>query len=478
VTLTGTNGGTGKGAGVGRKPRAANERLRALIEEAGVSHKGLARRVVDLAEAQGVSGLSYDHSSVIRWLAGEQPRQPAPELIAQVLTGLLQRQVGAADLGMAPSAVTADLGLTLVADWGKCVATAATLWRVDLERRRFLHQSALALSAPSTAALQWLVSPPADPPVRCGRRQIGAADVDTVQSIVQSYRELDNRLGGGRTRSAVVQYLDTEITPLLADGRYSAAVGRGLAEAGAELAQLAGWMAYDCGLHGHAQRYLTLALSFAYHAGSAGLGAEILAAQAHQAVYLGRPAEAVDLARAAQATAKRAGLPTLRAECYVMEAHGHAASNDARACAQALTEAETAFGQAVREDDPVWLRYFDEAYLAARMSHCFRALGEPGHAERYARRSLHMDGRFVRGKTFNLALLATALAEQDHVEESCAVGIQAVHLAAGLRSARSVRYIKDLQRALRRRADTPAVRDLNAQAAERLPAASARAEGR
>lgn len=125
---------------MGRKPRAANERLRALIEEAGVSHKGLARRVVDLAEAQGVSGLSYDHSSVIRWLAGEQPRQPAPELIAQVLTGLLQRQVGAADLGMAPSAVTADLGLTLVADWGKCVATAATLWRVDLERRRFLHQ--------------------------------------------------------------------------------------------------------------------------------------------------------------------------------------------------------------------------------------------------------------------------------------------------------------------------------------------------
>lgn len=463
---------------MGRKPRAANERLRALIEESGVSHKGFARRVVDLAAARGVRGLSYDHSSVIRWLAGEQPRQPVPELIAEVLTGLLQRRVVAINVGMAPSVVTADLGLTLAADWDECVAVAATLWRVDLERRRFLQQSALALSAPSTAALQWLVSPPADPPARSGRRQVGSADVEMGQSIVQSYRELDNRLGGGCTRSAVVQYLDVEVSPLLTDGRYSEATGRRLAEAGAELAQLAGWMAYDCGLHGHAQRYLTLALSFAHHAGSAGLGAEILAAQAHQAVYLARPVEAVDLARAAQATARRAGLPTLLAECHVMEAHGHAASNDARACARALTEAETAFGQAIRGDGPTWLRYFDEAYLAARMAHCFRALGEPGHAEQYARRSLHMDGRFVRGKTFNLALLATALAEQDHVEEACAVGVQAVHLAAGLRSARSVRYIKDLQRVLRRRADTPAVRDLNAQAAERLPAASAPAEGR
>jgi tetratricopeptide (TPR) repeat protein len=161
-----------------------------------------------------------------------------------------------------------------------------------------------------------------------------------------------------------------------------------------------------------------------------------------------------------------------------MEAHGHAASNDARACARALSDAETAFGRAVRDDDPAWLRYFDEAYLAARMAHCFRALGEPAHAERYARRSLRMDGRFVRGRAFNLSLLATALADQDDIEQACAVGRQALDLTTGLRSARSVRYIKDLQRSLRRRADSAAVQQFTAQAAERLPAASARTERR
>jgi hypothetical protein len=51
---------------VGRTPKPANEHLRALITESGVSHKGLARRVVELGTARGVRGLAYDHSSVAR----------------------------------------------------------------------------------------------------------------------------------------------------------------------------------------------------------------------------------------------------------------------------------------------------------------------------------------------------------------------------------------------------------------------------
>jgi hypothetical protein len=58
--------------------------------------------------------------------------------------------------------------------------------------------------------------------------------------------------------------------------------------------------------------------------------------------------------------------------------------------------AEQTFDRAVREDDPAWLAYFDEAYLAARMAQCFRDLGEAGRAARYARRSRDMDGRYVR----------------------------------------------------------------------------------
>ena len=44
--------------------RPANEQLTALLAEAGVSRKGLARRVADLGAARGVPTLNYDHCSV------------------------------------------------------------------------------------------------------------------------------------------------------------------------------------------------------------------------------------------------------------------------------------------------------------------------------------------------------------------------------------------------------------------------------
>ncbi len=161
-----------------------------------------------------------------------------------------------------------------------------------------------------------------------------------------------------------------------------------------------------------------------------------------------------------------------------MEAHGHAARNDAHACGAALVRAEQTFDRAAREDDPAWLSYFDEAYLAARMAQCFRDLGEAGHAARYARRSLDMDGRYVRGRAFNLSLLATAYAKQDEPEQASAVGRQALDLTVRLTSARSIRYVRDVVRILRLRADVPAVRDFTAEVHERLPAAAGRAAPR
>jgi hypothetical protein len=265
---------------------------------------------------------------------------------------------------------------------------------------------------------------------------------------------------------------------VLTTGSYQEQTGRQLAAACGEVSQLAGWVAYDSGEHGVAQRYLTQALAYARHADDSALAAEVLAAQAHQALYLARPDEAIDLARAARAAAVRRGSATLLTECLVMEAHGHAARNDARACGIALAEAERTFDRAIGEDDPAWLAYFDEAYLAARMAQCFRDLGEAGHAARYARRSLDMDSRYVRGRAFNLSLLAAAHAAQDEPERACVAGRQALDLTVRLTSARSVRYVGDVVRRLRPRADVPAVNEFTAEVRERLPAAAGHAAPR
>jgi hypothetical protein len=71
-------------------------------------------------------------------------------------------------------------------------------------------------------------------------------------------------------------------------------------------------------------------LRLAGEASDHALGGEILAGMSHQAVYIGQPDDALDLARAAQTSAHKAGLPALLTESLVMEAHAHAAKQGRR----------------------------------------------------------------------------------------------------------------------------------------------------
>ncbi len=245
-----------------------------------MSNKGLARRVVDLAKARGAATVRCDHTSVLRWLAGEQPRPPVPELIASVLGDALGRPVPEIELGMTPSDLPADLGLHLPTVWADTVAISTALWRADVQRRRFLVNAAFAAAAMPASALRWLTSPPASAPTGNGPVRVGHADIEAIRELTLSYRELDNQLGGGRLRAVILSYLDDHVSHLLINGSYREETGRQLAAACGELSQLAGWVAYDSGKHGVAQRYLTQALAYARHAGDHALGAEILAAQA------------------------------------------------------------------------------------------------------------------------------------------------------------------------------------------------------
>lgn len=178
----------------------------------------------------------------------------------------------------------------------------------------------------------------------------------------------------------------------------------------------------------------------------------------HHAVHVSQPVLGIDLARAAGATAERLGLDLLMAEAAAMEAHGLARLGDERACADAMARAEQALGRADRDTAPDWLGWFGEAYLAAKFAHCLRDVGRPAEAEPYARRSLDMDGRYLRGRMFNTALLATVHAEKGEVEEACALGIQAVDMAAQMSSRRAVEYLGDLRARLRRYGDAAEVR--------------------
>lgn len=428
--------------------REPNRLLQQLIAAAGFSHKGLARRLNELGAARGTPGLKYDHSSVLRWIGGQRPRDPVPSLLAEIFALRLGRPVSAEDLGMPAITTPLDLGQEFTHTWQEGVATVTALWRADVERRRFLLDSTFAIGAGSVGAVRWLTSPGEPKPTGGGGRRVGRADIAAIHEVTRSFGELDNRFGSGRVRSSVVKYLDTAVSPLLNDGSYGEAAGRQLAAAAAELTRLAGWMAYDLEQHGLAQRYLIQALRLARGAGDHALGGEILAGMAHQAIYMGQPSHALDLARAAQMSARRAGVQTLLASGHVLEAHAHAGLGDTRACGHSLNEAEHAFTIRRPDEEPDWLGYFDEAYLAAKFAHCFRDLGEGERAVRMARRSLDMDDRYVRGRMFNLSLLSAGLLQCGELEEACTAAADALTLGAELQSARSRTYAADLRRRL------------------------------
>ncbi|MFB7504110.1 transcriptional regulator, partial [Streptomyces broussonetiae] len=76
-----------------------NTLLDAILDEAGISHAGLAAHVNQAGRRRGLV-LRYEHTAVARWLKGQRPRGQVPDLICEVLAGRLQRPVTLDDIGL------------------------------------------------------------------------------------------------------------------------------------------------------------------------------------------------------------------------------------------------------------------------------------------------------------------------------------------------------------------------------------------
>lgn len=311
-----------------------------------------------------------------------------------------------------------------------------------VRRRQFLKTAGVGLGSVGTSLL-------AD---RADRWTWDAGSSDSyevaqVRTMIQGFRQLDNRFGGGHSKADMYAYMKMFVEPKL--NRASGPSKSELFLAAAELHQLAGWMAYDTGQAAEGRKYMRQALRLSQEAGSEALSAEMLAGMSHHAAFHGAPeaGAAVDLALAAGQSAKRSGQPLLVAESAVMEAHGLALQGDKRGCLYALHSAEQAFNEH-RDAAPSWLAYFDTAYLAAKFAHSFRDLGQPREAEIFARRSLEMNDGYQRGKLFNTALLASILADQKRVEEACQSASLALKMMSSVRSVRCAAYLSDVARRL------------------------------
>ena len=186
----------------------------------------------------------------------------------------------------------------------------------------------------------------------------------------------------------------------------------------------------------------------------------------HQATYTGRFAKAANLARAARTGTTGIATATLTAHFHTMEARALARLGDAKACDRALAEAVREFERRRPDEDPGWIRYFNEGELAAEFGHCLRDLGRAADAARYASRSVVTDAGagFVRSDFFATMVLADAYLAAGDLEQACATALRALTEGELIRSGRCVNYLRDFRKQLTRAADAVAVTDFNEQA--------------
>ncbi|MFF0063621.1 MULTISPECIES: transcriptional regulator [unclassified Streptomyces] len=445
--------------------RQPNERLQALIQEAGCSNAGLARRVNMVGTERGLD-LRYDKTSVARWLRGQQPRGRAPGIIAEALGRKLGRTVTIDEIGMANGKnLASGVGLQFSPTVLGAIEQVCELWRSDVGRRDFLSGSAVAASALVEPSRDWLITGADTQVARTAGARVGVSDVEAVRAMTRALTELDHRFGSGHVRPVVVHYLNSVVSGLLS-GSYRESVGRELFAAVARLTELAGYMAVDTGQPGLAQRYYIQALRLAQAAGDRGYGGYVLAASmSHLAAQLGNPREISQLARAAQEGARGRVTPRAEAMFYAAEARGHALLGDARTCHEVAGKAIAALELAEPSagDDPDWIAHFDHAYLADELAHCYRDLGQAEVAANHASNALdgHPESR-ARRRAIGLVLLATAQVQQREVEQACHTGTRAVELLGRLRSSRGAEYLDDLQQRLEPYAAEPSVREFGA----------------
>jgi len=446
--------------------RQPNDRLAAMLLEAGWSHASLAKRVNDVCKARGFPR-SYTATSVANWLSGMVPTEPVPEVLAGLFTERLGRLITLRDLGYEEDVPT-DLGLTWASTTRATVGTVAKLWRVDMERRAVLLGSAWIATAFASPTREWLLDWFEEDTGHTGGRHVGAAEVDVVWSMCHAFADADHRLGGGYARTTLIHYVNQVVLPLL-DGTYPDAVGRLLMAATARLCDLAGFMAFDSDAQGLGQRHYIQALRLAQASRDRALGAHILADMAMQAHYMDNAVEACSLARAGQRAAKDSGSYSSLARCCAMEARAHARQGDGKQCGQAMSRAEHALEHVRAEDEPFWIRFFTATQLQAEFAYAAADLKRPKDVRSFAAPVLAASSEMERRRVLVTATLASSYLEpatsgatKVDVDQACATLHQTVSLVHVLTTKRGVAAVNQVRRQLAPYRDQEPVRELEA----------------
>ncbi len=361
-----------------------NEVLLAVLAELGWSQSRLVR------EINGVLGSGYvSRSTVAEWVnQARVPRDPVPTVVAHVLSEAADREVSLEEAWQG-RAKRSQLWLPALDGvegpwWHSGTLSALECWLehgekiLDFNRRAFLSVWGDALTGPVWSYLDSLATPIGPIEYHSSHREgrIVTGSMTNIAGItVAALRRLDDQEGGSLENLRFVHRYFLSIGQQLASGdAANSTVLHELIRLWLSVSQIAGWMAYDAGEQGLAQRYFYSGLHAARSVNDRAYAAYLLAALAHQAIYRNKAREATDLANAATEAAKGAP-PAVRSMVGGVLAHTEALAGSAHGFRTSIDHAQSLIeGPDALESRPDWLYWFGPAQSRVRQGHALLSL--------------------------------------------------------------------------------------------------------
>ncbi|MBF6169553.1 helix-turn-helix transcriptional regulator [Streptomyces gardneri] len=342
----------------------------------------------------------------------------------------------------------------------------------DMNRRNFLRASALgAGSVITTGATEHAVATvPSTASIR-----VGAADVAEITASINQIHELDLLVGGDRLRRIAANEV-RYVGQLLDNGAYTDDIGRTLTSAAAEMMTAAGWVHFDAGRLEDARRYYARAAQTATAAGN-GIAAAHALLNASMLSFQGgfspskpskdaRPRDGINLADAAQTSARREGGPKLRALGAIYEAGAHSAMGDTSTMVEAISRAHRAY-ESSRGHDPDWV-YLPPAALTGMTGWAYMRIGDHRTATAYLQTAVDGTNAWPRENIGWRIKLAENFIQAGKISEGCRVLIDHFDQISNLTSTRLQSTLHGIVEDIRPYAGVPEVREFLGKRAEAM----------
>ncbi len=288
--------------------------------------------------------------------------------------------------------------------------------------------------------------------------RIGAHIVSWANKQVAALSRLDDQVGGARVLPLATGSLQL-LTQLVSQARYDDTQATELRRTVAEVARLAGWVAFDAGHTDKAGRYWQTAITAAREADDHDYSAYAMAFLAFHAIDRQRdPSAALTLLQAAEQEAGRSAPLRIVLAQWAVQPYGLLGEH--REAQRSLTRADSLWERRNPDNDPPWLYWMYRPSLSPEVPRGIIP-GNPSRAE-----GMLIDGldalseEYPRDRTlFYLGIAEARLAQHGRLDEAIDATRSAISLISSAPSPRIHERLRRLVRKLPEHPDTAELRE-------------------